>query len=118
MSSNQRQVRFRDAAFHAQNKRCFYCEFPMWSADPSAFSTKLRKRFKVILRFQCTAEHLDPVSAGGPTTSSNIVAACKFCNQTRHKMGTVLKPEDYRRYVRQKVAARRWHPDWAFHLLE
>jgi hypothetical protein len=54
---------------------------------------------------------------GGKDTKENLVAACEFCNQTRHKMRTVLSPTAYRQHVRRRIAAGKWHPPECHHLL-
>jgi hypothetical protein len=69
-------------------------------------------------RFLCTAEHLKPQVEGGQDTQENVVAACKFCNQTRHKMRNVLLPTAYRRHVRRRIAAKKWHPPECHQLLK
>jgi 5-methylcytosine-specific restriction endonuclease McrA len=92
----------------AQGGRCFYCDLPMWdeALDPclpiSCRSTGLPK----ILR--CTAEHLHPRSEGGANTSDNIVAACWYCNNSRHRRKRPLSPEAHRAHVQQRMAAGRW----------
>ncbi|WP_366919309.1 HNH endonuclease [Variovorax ginsengisoli] len=55
--------KLRRRACRAQDGLCFYCRLQM--TNP-------------------TAEHLIPRQHGGPTTASNIVAACRRCNERRH----------------------------------
>jgi len=92
----------------AQRGRCFYCDLPMWDEDLdpclpiSCRSAGLRK----ILR--CTAEHLHPRTEGGANTTDNIVAACWYCNNSRHRRRQPLSPEAHRAHVQQRMAAGRW----------
>jgi HNH endonuclease len=101
-------VRLRRLAFTAQQGRCFYCAVPMWLAHPSDLAG-----FDPLSKFapylKCTAEHLKPVSEGGRDEPGNIVAACRFCNWTRHRTKKVLSPERYAQRVRARVALGRWH---------
>jgi hypothetical protein len=102
-------TRLRRAAFTAQKGNCFYCGYRMWSEHPrEVFGNGLVSR-AMARYFQCTAEHLRPLSEGGKDISSNVVAACWFCNQTRHR---AKKPGSYERFaklVRTRVAKGRWH---------
>jgi HNH endonuclease len=100
----------RRRAYEAQAGGCFYCGFPMWESDELQFARRWGIPPTAARRFQCTAEHLVPVSAGGRTCHGNIVAACWFCNQTRHRAGKVRSPEQYTAYVRKRLAVHRWHP--------
>ncbi|WP_413782796.1 HNH endonuclease [Thalassovita sp.] len=80
----------------------------MWSGSSENF----RKVHSISERkarwFQCTAEHLLAVSSGGPTSSSNVVAACKFCNSRRHRTKQVLAPNAYRQKVLNRMERGRW----------
>ncbi|WP_404334490.1 HNH endonuclease [Sphingomonas sp. MMS12-HWE2-04] len=101
--------KIRDACFCKQEGRCHYCGAPMWRKDPAKFAkthalSKARARL-----LQATAEHLKPRCDGGRDEATNIVAACLFCNQHRHKTRTALPPEKFKRKVRKRVAASRWH---------
>lgn len=91
-----------------QSGRCYYCDLPMWDAA-------LDNRLPAICRssglpkiLQCTAEHLRPRSEGGENTAENIVAACWYCNTTRHKRKCPPSPETHRTRVRQRMAAGQW----------
>ena len=64
---------------------------------------------KAPLTLKCTAEHLVPVSDGGRTDEPNVVAACYFCNSTRHKAKRVLPPDQFGVYVRKRLEQKRWH---------
>ena len=92
----------------AQGGRCFYCGLPMWdeALDPCLPVTCRAAGLPKILR--CTAEHLHPRSEGGANTADNIVAACLFCNNSRHRRKRPLSPEAHRAHVQQRMAAGRW----------
>ena len=100
----------RRRAYDAQAGLCFYCRFPMWSSDPRHFARRWGIPVSAMHRFRCTAEHLAPVSQGGRNVAGNIVAACWFCNQTRHRSREVRTPARYVEHVSRRVAAGRWHP--------
>lgn len=106
--------RFRQRAFDQQAGLCFYCRGPMWCTDPLQFAQCRGISLKVARWFQCTAEHLVPVSQGGRNAVVNIVATCLFCNQTRHKAKTIRSPESYAAHVRRRLAGNRWLPRQAF----
>lgn len=92
----------------AQGGRCFYCDLPMWdeALNPSLPLACRSAELPKILR--CTAEHLHPRSGGGANTADNIVAACFFCNNSRHRRKRPLSPEAHRAHVQQRMAAGRW----------
>ena len=117
MCKSNRLASFRIAQANKQNWLCFYCNFPMWDGDPAPFSKRYHLPIGLLDRFRCTAEHLEPRMDGGKDTKENLVAACEFCNQTRHKMRTVLSPTAYRQHVRRRIAAGKWHPPECHHLL-
>lgn len=103
--------RARDAAVQRQNGLCYYCDAPfiqqLINRDllvAIGFHSKLAKHL------QPTAEHLLPRCCGGGSGKSNIVAACLFCNRTRHRIKKAPSPEKYRTYVQKRIAADRWHP--------
>jgi 5-methylcytosine-specific restriction endonuclease McrA len=92
----------------AQSGRCYYCDLPMWDATldhrlPAMCSSRGLPKF-----LQCTAEHLLPRSEGGKDTAENIVAACWYCNTSRHKRKCAPSPRAYRTHVRKRMAAGRW----------
>ena len=100
----------RHQAFINQSHHCFYCCVPIWEHSPVEFISKYQvTRFEAEL-FRCIAEHLLPRSEGGLNIASNIVAACWFCNRTRHKARTPLEPVAYRHKVRSRVLKGRWLP--------
>lgn len=93
----------------AQEGLCYYCGLHMWDEalnlclPVSCRATRLPK----ILR--CTAEHLHPRSEGGANTPDNIVAACWYCNISRHRRKRPQSPEGHRVHVQKRMAAGRWH---------
>ncbi|RWC60484.1 MAG: HNH endonuclease [Mesorhizobium sp.] len=110
MCKTNRLAKLRTAQAVRQNWRCFYCDFPMWDGDPRLMAERYHLPVGLLNRLRCTAEHLKPRTNGGRESLDNIVAACVFCNQTRHKMRDVLSPVAYQQRVRRRVEARKWHP--------
>ena len=102
-------IRLRRLAFELQQGRCFYCRTPMWLEHPRDVFGHRGLSSKVAGYLKCTAEHLKPVSEGGKDEPDNIVAACQFCNRTRHRAKKVLSPERYATRVQTRVALGRWH---------
>lgn len=92
--------RFRMAAFVRQQGRCYYCDAPMWIAS-SCGSRHL----------QCTAEHLVARCDGGHNRAENIVAACAYCNHTRHKRKRPQDAHAYRLHVQNRIRLGRWRQD-------
>lgn len=109
MSSKKLLAEIKKAQAARQDWRCYYCDFPMWSEDPVKFGREHRIALRHVPRFQCTAEHILPRSDGGTDDPNNIVAACAFCNRTRHELGTVLPTILYRLFVKEKLDAGEWH---------
>ena len=99
----------RSRAFSLQNGRCYYCGQPMWTEDPREFSSRFNVTLPQVLRFQCTAEHLTAHQDGGTTALNNIVAACRFCNQQRHRRKGSPVPEQFKKLVQQRMSKGRWH---------
>lgn len=95
-------VRLRRAAFKRQRGLCYYCTFPMWLAGCSPGV------IRPPTMLECTAEHLIARSEGGRDTAANIVAACPFCNQSRHQLKEAPAPAEYREYVQRRVLGGRW----------
>lgn len=87
----------------AQGGRCWYCGLPMWEAEQARARGEAPPR-----ALRCTAEHLHPRGEGGADTADNIVAACLFCNNQRHRRKSPRSPEEHRRHVQQRMAAGRW----------
>lgn len=105
----------RSASFHTQEGRCFYCDQPMWLADPTAFAARWGLSARQAARHQATAEHLRPRNDGGRDVAANIAAACSYCNHHRHTRGRAtpaLSPAKYRAHVQRRRARRAWHGFW------
>jgi len=98
----------RCRAASRQAYRCFYCNLPLWDSSPDRFISRYQLSRAQAALLRCTAEHLNPLSQGGSNASDNIVAACHFCNQTRHKARNPLDPEKFRQRVRQKMQQGQW----------
>jgi 5-methylcytosine-specific restriction endonuclease McrA len=103
-------AKIRQHAYSQQQYRCYYCEHLMWADNPIEFVRTYRVSIAAARLFQCTAEHLVPTSCGGRDSMENIVAACLFCNRTRHRAKKPLKPSEYRGKVRARVSRGRWFP--------
>ena len=106
----------RFAAFNRQNGHCYYCEYPMWLESSEEFAASFDISKSAAFRFQCTAEHLVARQDGGKDSPKNIVAACRFCNMTRHRFPTPPDPAVYRRHVMHRVRSGRWHHKELVHL--
>ncbi|MBB1493197.1 HNH endonuclease [Paracoccus sp. MC1854] len=92
----------------AQGGRCYYCGLPMWD-DGIAPVAQAHSRSGLLPRMlRCTAEHLQPRSEGGANTAENIVAACLYCNNSRHRKKHPLSPAAHRAHVRHRMASGRW----------
>ena len=103
-------IRYRNAAFHLQQGRCYYCDLPMWQGKPHKYMASHRLTHPEALNLQCTAEHLIPRRDGGTDEARNIVAACWWCNNRRHKgpaksLSSIL----FGAHVRRRMAHVRWH---------
>ncbi|MFK5894572.1 MAG: HNH endonuclease, partial [Pseudomonadota bacterium] len=99
----------RKLAFSKQNGLCYYCNQPMWTKDSARFALKYHKKISQILGFQCTGEHLTPHSVGGTTNQKNIVAACRFCNQQRHKRKVILDPKGFKSFIQVRLSRGKWN---------
>ena len=77
----------------------------MWLDDITSFAAEHRLTHRQARQRQCTAEHLVARCDGGKNTASNIVAACRECNSTRHRRNVPLSPLRWKK-VRMKRAAR------------
>lgn len=97
-------------AFKRQNGRCFYCEYPMWLESPEEITASNGIRIADAFRFKCTAEHLVARQDGGKDSRGNIVAACSFCNRTRHRAKSPQNPMIYRKRVIDRLRSGKWHP--------
>ena len=98
----------REKALQAQGGLCFHCHQPMWSDGPESHVQRFGLPPRKAKWFQCTAEHLAARCEGGGDRADNIVAACRFCNRTRHEARTPLEPIRYAARVRARMAAGRW----------
>lgn len=92
----------------AQGGHCYYCGLPMWDKAAATASQRNGKEKPAPQILRCTAEHLHARSDGGDNSSDNIVAACLFCNNLRHRRKRPLSPEEYRLRVQQRMAAGKW----------
>jgi 5-methylcytosine-specific restriction endonuclease McrA len=99
----------RSLAFSNQSGRCFYCNEPMWAENPHEFALKHKITLGQAKHFQCTGEHLKAHKDGGTADQNNIVAACWFCNQKRHKRKTPLPPDQYKQLIDRRMTQGRWH---------
>lgn len=99
----------RTKAFRRQQGRCFYCDQPMWLSDVTQFAEQHRITLAQAQRFRCTAEHLKARQDGGTDRAENIVAACWFCNNRRHRRLVPLEPPAYRNHVQKRLMHGRWH---------
>ncbi|MBU0557108.1 MAG: HNH endonuclease [Alphaproteobacteria bacterium] len=102
-------TRLRLDAFAKQRGRCAYCRQPMWTRDAGTFAKRFHLSLRQALRLQATAEHLIPRWEGGADIPSNIVAACRFCNWTRHRSPDPLPWPKYGEKVAARMSAHRWH---------
>lgn len=110
MKSNSRIQNLRRRAAESQGWRCFYCHYPMWEIEPKSFSTRFRVQGRAVLRFRCTAEHLEARCDGGLDTEENVVASCLYCNKNRHKRKRPKDAASYVIFVRSRLKRGRWHP--------
>ena len=108
---------FRLTAFRRQKGRCYYCNYPMWLVTPDAFAARFSISKSAALQFRCTAEHLRAREDGGKNSPENIVAACRYCNKTRHYAKSPLNPKIYRKRVIARLHSGKWHPKKFRHLL-
>lgn len=105
-------------AFRHQNGCCFCCAFPMWHNNGDDFAATYGISKREARRFQCTAEHLAAVQEGGTDAPDNIVVACWFCNQRRHRRHFRLALGEYRELVIRRIKQLRWHPKRFHHISE
>ncbi len=81
----------------------------MWLDQPDAFAKKYIITIKGAALFKCTAEHLLANQDGGKDVESNIVAACHFCNQKRHKCKNPKDPIAYKHYISTRLCKGKWN---------
>lgn len=114
MPKRKSLVRPRTIAYVRQSGLCFYCNCPMYSGDPHAFAEKYDITLTQAKVLQCTGEHLEAHRDGGTAAQLNIAAACRFCNQQRHRRKAAPSPDRYKQLVSKRMAAKRWHQSWVF----
>ena len=105
---SQKLALLRRKAFITQSFRCFYCNTLMWETDSTDFISKYNTPPYLTQKLKCTAEHLYPKNEGGRDVANNIVAACFFCNTTRHKAKKPLEPNLYFIRVQSRLAQGHW----------
>ena len=98
----------RRKACISQSYRCFYCHTKMWESDSAEFISQYKASPYLAKKLQSTAEHLKPKCEGGSNTIENIVAACQFCNSTRHKAKKPLDSSKYLEFVQSRVKNGHW----------
>ncbi|WP_411974196.1 HNH endonuclease [Sinorhizobium kummerowiae] len=81
----------------------------MWETDPEIFSARFRISARTAWRFRCTAEHLVARCDGGRDVEENVVAACHYCNWTRHRTTRPKDSASYKEHVRSRMKQGRWH---------
>lgn len=99
----------RTQAFQAQGGRCFYCHLPMWQAHPEHFAAQHGLTLGQVQALRCTGEHLVAHKDGGGSGAGNIVAACRFCNQARHRRKADLGPDEFALLVGKRMKRQGWH---------
>lgn len=99
----------RSTAFARQNGRCYYCNQPMWTKDLLSFASKYNATPSQVTHFQCTGEHLNAHQDGGSSAQKNIVAACRYCNQQRHRRKVALSPKQHKELIWRRMGQGRWH---------
>ena len=104
-------------AFQNQSGRCYYCSSVMWLTGKNNFASEHAISIAEAEKFKCTAEHLVARSDGGNNSKSNIVAACRFCNEGRHRRKNPPNPDKYRKHVQGRIGKGKWHPKAQHHLL-
>jgi len=108
-TSRKSLIKPRTKAFIHQQGNCYYCNQPMWQNDPDKFSSKYNITLKQSKRYQCTGEHLIAHQDGGTSARKNIVAACSFCNQQRHRRKIILSPKDFKTFIQKRMRKGHWH---------
>lgn len=114
MSTNISKQRL--AAFKKQSGKCYYCGSMMWLKDRKQFAFANGITESEASRFQCTGEHLLAKCDGGKDSYKNIVAACLFCNNARHKRKKPPVPGKYKSLIQSRLKKGKWHPQRFKHL--
>jgi hypothetical protein len=96
------------AKMKAQGGLCYYCGQPMWEEGLEAFARAQGLSLGRAVWFRCTAEHLVARCDGGRDVPGNIVAACLFCNRTRHAAKVPRDRLAYKARVQRRMVAGRW----------
>lgn len=104
----------RSKAYSHQGGRCHYCGFLMWLSGPAEFARSHSLTLPQARRFQCTGEHVVARQDGGGNVASNIVAACLFCNHTRHARKKPIPASTYKALVTSRLQKSKWHPHAKF----
>ena len=107
--SRKSLVKPSSKAFTHQKGFCYYCGQPMWTENPQNFASKYKLTLPQTKKFQCTGEHLKAHQDGGTSSQRNIVAACKFCNQQRHRRKVAPSPDQYKKLIQQRMSRNCWH---------
>jgi len=81
----------------------------MWKDDINAYALKNAMSLRQARFFESTGEHLIPFSEGGTSKQENIVAACRLCNERRHRRNANLTSAQYIEYVQRHVARGGWN---------
>lgn len=106
MSKKTRKLRGK--ALILQQGKCYYGGSPIWDSGLSTFAATHAITLRQAALLRCTAEHLKARSDGGSDSVSNVVAACLYCNRSRHSRPSPMSPELYRCHVRSRMARGRW----------
>lgn len=104
MNSKSRK-RVRAALFKRQGGLCCYCGEAMWLNDCAAFAGAHGLTLRQAQQRQCTTEHLTARCDGGADTRMNVAAACRVCNQTRHRRKVPPLPALWRSIRRRWASA-------------
>lgn len=81
----------------------------MWENDLQSFISQYKINPSKASLLKSTAEHLNARKDGGKDAKFNIVAACKYCNNTRHKSKKALSPTAYKQHVHKRLINNKWH---------
>lgn len=108
MASSTQKLRRR--ALISQNGRCYYCRCAMWQGEAQRFAKTRGITERQAALLQCTAEHLVARQDNGRDRADNIVAACRFCNQSRHARKEPPSPEAFRQLVQRRLQRGKWFP--------
>lgn len=110
MAKNLKNLQvMRRKAYSIQLEQCYYCGQPMWETDQKGFCSKFNISLKASKFFKCTAEHLIAKQDSGKNSADNIVAACLFCNRTRHLAKNPLNYNKYKTKVLTRMRLNKWH---------